>query len=128
MSDGVISYKTSHDVTLIVDPQYITVDKSDWSRLKREVDTCKVHTDWWMNIAFAGFSAAVSALITWFSLLGTSGNEIVCVVLLCASIACFILGFTCICAHNSFTSHHKSDIEDIKQVISDIENKLSKEM
>ena len=121
MSDGIISYKASHDVTLIVDPQYITVDKSDWSRLKREVDTCKVHTDWWMNIAFASISTSASAFITWLSLRGIAGNETICVVLLCVVIACIILGIICICAHKSFVAQHESDISDVKQVISDIE-------
>ena len=127
MSDGIISYNASHDVTLIVDPQYITVDKSDWSRLKREVDTCKVHTDWWMNIAFACFGISGSAFITWFSLPVSKENTEARIVLLCAAIGCLIIGIVGILAHCSFVKHYENDMNDIKQVVADIEDKLPKE-
>ena len=127
MSDGKISYKTSHDVTLIVDPQYITVDKNDWARLKREVNNCKHHTDWWMNLAFAFFGVAGSAFITWLSMAEVEANAITRIVLLCVAIACLIIGVIGLFAHHSFICHYEADLNDVKQVVIDIEDKLPKE-
>lgn len=127
MTDGKISYNTSHDVTLTVDPQYITVDKRDWDRLKREVNNCKHHTDWWMNIAFASFGISGSAFITWFSLPVSKENIEVRIVLLCAALGCLIIGIIGIFAHCSFVKHYEKDMNDIKQVVVDIEDKLPKE-
>ena len=127
MNESNFSYDTSPNVTLSVVPQYITVDKTDWNRLKREVNRCKHQIDWWMNIAFAFFGIAGSAFITWLSLPNEIENERAQTVLMCTAIACFVIGFVSLFAHFSFVGHYTADIDDVKQVVTDIEDKLPTE-
>lgn len=125
MSEGTISYKTSHNVMLSSEPSFLAVDKTDWERIKRDLKACDSSYDWWTCFGSIFIGGFFSAIITWCSLSDSTENKDIRLILLCSSLACFIIGIVCFFARKSNDNALKKSISDIKQDIDDVEKKLN---
>lgn len=125
MSEGTISYKTSHNVMLSAEPSFIAIDKSDWERIKRDLDSCNSTYDWWTCFGSIFLGGFFSAIITRCSLVDSAENKELRIILLCASIACLVIGVICFIARKNNDNALKKSISDIKQDIDDVEKKLN---
>lgn len=127
MSEGTISYKTSHNVMLSSEPSFIAVDKTDWERIKRDLNSCKSIYDWWTCFGSIFLGGFFSAIITWLSLDSSPENKEMRLILLCSSIACLFIGVICFVARKNNESTMKKSLSDVMQDIDDVEKKLNKQ-
>lgn len=125
MNEGTISYKTSHNVLLSAEPSFIAVDKTDWERIKRDLNLCKSSYDWWTCFGSVFLGGFFSAIITCLSLVDSQENKDIKMILLCSSIACFVVGIVCFIARKNNDNTIKKSLLDVKQDIEDVEKKLS---
>ena len=126
MSEGTISYNAAHNVTLSAEPSFIAVDKSDWNRMKRDLDLCKTEFDKWSCVGSVVLGISGSAFVTLLSLPETTENNTIKIVLLCSAIGFLFIGVISFIARHNIGNNFEKKIEDIKQDIKDIESKLVK--
>ncbi|MBQ4483836.1 MAG: hypothetical protein II934_02380 [Prevotella sp.] len=105
-------------------PDYIGVSKSDWTRLKRKVGTCKNRTDWWLNIGFTSFGVSASAFLSYLTIPIAPESPSVKPIVFCVGVFTVIIGILCVIAHKREDKLSVSDIEDVKDVINEIDNSL----
>lgn len=125
MNEGTLSYKTSHNVMLSAEPSFIAVDKTDWERIKRDLNTCKSSYDWWTCFGSIFLGGFLSAIITRLSLTDSPENKDIKMILLCSSLACLVVGIVCFIARKNNDNFMKKSLLDIKQDIEDVEKKLN---
>lgn len=125
MNEGTISYKTSHNVMLSAEPSFIAVDKTDWERIKRDLESCKSSYDWWTCFGSIFIGGFFSAIITRCSLTDSPENKEIKIILLCSSIACLIIGILCFVARKNNDNAFNKSLSNIKQDIKDVEKKLN---
>jgi len=119
-----ISISRSANIVMAKQPDYIGVSKSDWTRLKRKVGTCKNRTDWWLNIGFTSFGVSASAFLSYLTIPIASESPSVKPIVFCVGVFTVIIGILCVIAHKREDKLSVSDIEDVKDVINEIDNSL----
>jgi len=113
---------TSANIVVAKQSDYLGVNKADWNRLKKKVNSCKYKTDWWMNIGFTLFGIAGSALLSYFTLPFSNNTVWVAPTLICIGASSLVIGIICLLAHSQKRHFDTSSVNDIKEVIEEIEN------
>ena len=67
---------TSQAILITKQDNLLTVRETDWKRLKRLVNTCKISTEWWSIAASVLFGIAGSAALSAITLLNDDASLI----------------------------------------------------
>lgn len=120
------SFTISRNSNLVLakQPDYIGVSKTDWTRLKRKIKCCKSKTDWWMNVGFTLFGIAGSAFLSLLTLPIDSNSTWVSPTLICIIISSLMIGVLCVFADYREKSFSASNIIDVNDIVTEIENSL----
>lgn len=124
MGESYLTYQTDNAISVRSDISCLAVDRTDWERLKRNVNQCKISYDWWSCIGSIFTGIAGSAFVTRLSIQSDANNQIVCLILLVTTIASAIIGFICFVARFTQKSTVNKSINDVKLDIEDIEAKV----
>lgn len=124
MGENYLTYQTENAISIRSDISCLAVDKTDWERLKRNVDQCKISYDWWSCVGSIFAGVAGSAFITFLSIHSDENTRIVRVVLLSVAIASAIIGVICFVARFTQDNIVAKSINDVKLDIEEIESKL----
>lgn len=106
-------------------PDYFGVSKSDWNRLKKTIDSCKYKTNWWANLCSTFIGISASSLISYLTIPLSTEDEWIKPVILCVAILTAIMSLICYFANRREKSLNTSDIQSIKDIISEIDNSLT---
>ena len=123
-SNAFISINRNADILVAKQPDYIGVSKADWARLKKKVDSCESKTGWWMNVGFTLFGVAGSSILSYVTLPFDSDSVWVCPIIVFVGISSIVIGAICLLAHYREEQFRRSNVNDIKEVIAEIENSL----
>lgn len=119
-----ITISRNSNLVLAKQPDYIGVSKTDWTRLKRKIKCCKSKTDWWMNVGFTLFGIAGSAFLSLLTLPIDSNSTWVSPTLICIIISSLMIGVLCVFADYREKSFSASNINDVNDIVTEIENSL----
>ena len=119
-----ITISRNSNLVVAKQPDYIGVSKTDWERLKRKINCCKGKTDWWMNVGFTMFGITGSALLSLLTFPIDSKSAWVSPTLICILIFSLAIGFLCLIAHYREGSFSTSNINDVNDIVTEIENSL----
>lgn len=101
----------------------LTVRETDWKRLKRLVDACKISTEWWSIFASVLFGIAGSAALSAITLLNDDASSIKTVIWVIAG-SSFLMGLICVIAALGKRNMTNNKIEEIQKTILEIESQL----
>lgn len=128
MADDVFyTYQESRKVTLPSASTALAIEKREWERLKKTVNTCKTENQWFMSIAFCFLGIAGSAFVTWLSLLSQEKLVTIRLVLIITVIVSIVLGLICVAFQLYINKNHRTTITSIKEEIQYIEDGIRKE-
>ena len=128
MADDVFyTYQESRKVTLPSASTSLAIEKREWERLKKIVNTCKTDNQWFMSVAFCFFGIAGSAFVTWLSLLSQEELATIRLVLIVTVVVSLVLGLICVSFQLYINKNHRTSITSIKEEIQYIEDGIRKE-
>lgn len=117
---------TSQAILITKQDNLLTVRETDWKRLKRLVNTCKISTEWWSIAAFVLFGIAGSAALSAITLLNDDASSIKIIIWVIAG-ASALMGVLCVIAAVDKRNETHNKIEEIQKTLLEIEDQLSKE-
>jgi len=121
--------RISYDNTTIIfkpnEPNYYPISESDWTRLKKKINSCQSNANWWMNGGFCSAGVCGSALVSWLALPIESEKAHIPPLLISTFIFTLIIAIICFVAHYAFNKVHISKIEDVKDVVNEIDNSFT---
>lgn len=127
MGDTYLSYQSDNAITVRSNVPYLAVDKIDWERLKRDINQCKMHYDWWATAGSIAMGIAGSAFCSYLPLRSDNNYKNVCLVLLLVTVFSAIFAVVCFIARRTNVKILYKNIDDVKLDIHDIELKLQHE-
>ena len=126
MGENLIKVDQSQNILVVQQDKLLTIRETDWNRLKRLVDACKVSVEWWSVAAsvFGGISgsAALSALAIPKEQ-GWNMRQIMFIIA-GAAIVCAII---CVIAAIGKGKVWNNGIDEVKQTINDVETLLKED-
>lgn len=126
MSGTKLTIGTSHDILLTKQDQFYTIRETDWSRLKRLVNACRISIEWWSIAASVFFSFSGSAFLAMFTLPIEEKSIInVNAIIMTLAISAAVLGVVCVIAAIGKGQSWNNKIDEVKQSIADIEKLLN---
>jgi hypothetical protein len=117
---------TSQAILITKQDNLLTVRETDWKRLKRLVNTCKISTEWWSIAASVLFGIAGSAALSAITLLNDDASSIKIIIWVIAG-ASALMGVLCVIAAVDQRNETHNKIEEIQKTLLEIEDQLSKE-
>lgn len=120
-----ISFENPGYIYMPNQPCYYSISDSDWSRLKRKVNSCKNEPKSWTNAGFCFLGIMGSAGISYLSLPFDINVTWIKPVLLTVTISTLFLAILCFTAHKHVKKVYTSGISDIQEVIKEIDSKIT---
>ena len=126
MAEDSISISIDASVSLARQQGLIGVNKADWNRLKRKLERCKNHTNWWLNIAFTSFGVTGSSILTFFTLPLDSKSTWATPAIICTGIFTALVGLICVFAHKQQGDYETTKVKDVREIVEEIDNSFEK--
>lgn len=121
-NNNTTSYNSKNQVLLPMSTESFAVDKRNWNRIKDAVDNCVFHTNWWEILYSVFGGGTITAFVTWLSLPKIPENKMTCIILLCATFACFAIAILCYLGSLDSKRQNITTIDSVKKEIKFIED------
>ena len=126
MADKLMTVDQPQDIMIVRQDKLFTVRETDWNRLKRLINECKLSIEWWSVSASVAFGVSGSAAISGLAIPieQTSNAKLVLWLVSGAALVCAII---CVIVSKGKGKVWNNRIDEVKQTVSDIENLLHKD-
>lgn len=117
MEKGGITINKTQEGTYTQKEKAYLISNRDWKRLKKEIEKLKNPSKAWSNAAWGSLGVGLSCCGSWIT---TMDNSILIIV----GAMGFAVAICCFCGARSEKNHDSSNVDKLKEIISDIEEAI----
>ena len=126
MNETKLTIGASHDILLTKQDRFFTIRETEWSRLKRLIESCKINTEWWSIFASVLFGISGSSALSAITLLNDNATTTKIVIWVITG-ASLLMGILCVIAAVGKRKEMNNHISEVVHTVSEIEAQLPKE-